>query len=59
MKRSEEIATAKSPPISDGEIVAVRVVAATITVNFQTRNKQTTTPKGRTRRTIPMMSSPR
>jgi integrase len=30
------------------------MVAKTITVNFQTRNKETTTPKGRTRRTIPM-----
>ncbi len=43
-----------------GEIKALRwredvdMVAKTITVNFQTRNKETTTPKGRTRRTIPM-----
>ncbi len=35
----------------------VDLVAKTITVNFQTRNKQTTTPKGRTRRTIPMTST--
>jgi integrase len=32
----------------------VDLVAATITVNQQTRRGQTTTPKGRTRRTIPM-----
>ncbi|MEJ7599237.1 MAG: tyrosine-type recombinase/integrase [Kofleriaceae bacterium] len=43
-----------------GEVKALRwredvdMVAKTITVNFQTRNKETTTPKGRTRRTIPM-----
>ena len=43
-----------------GEVKALRwredvdMIARTITVNFQTRNKQTTTPKGRTRRTIPM-----
>jgi integrase len=43
-----------------GEIKALRwredvdMVAKTITVNFQVRNKETTTPKGRTRRTIPM-----
>jgi len=43
-----------------GEIKALRwredvdMVAKTITINFQTRNKETTTPKGRTRRTIPM-----
>ncbi len=43
-----------------GEIKALRwredvdMVARTITVNFQTRNKETTTPKGRTRRTVPM-----
>lgn len=30
------------------------LVAATITVNQQTRRGQTTTPKGRTRRTVPM-----
>lgn len=39
-----------------GEVKALRwredvdMIAKTITVNFQTRNKQTTTPKGRTRR---------
>jgi len=39
-----------------GEVKALRwredvdMIARTITVNFQTRNKQTTTPKGRTRR---------
>jgi integrase len=43
-----------------GEVKALRwredvdMIARTITVNQQTRNKQTTTPKGRTRRTIPM-----
>ena len=43
-----------------GEVKALRwredvdMVAKTITVNFQTRNKETTTPKGRTRRTVPM-----
>jgi integrase len=46
-----------------GEVKALRwredvdMIAKTITVNFQTRNKQTTTPKGRTRRTIPMTST--
>jgi len=46
-----------------GEVKALRwredvdMIARTITVNFQTRNKQTTTPKGRTRRTIPMTTS--
>ncbi len=46
-----------------GEVKALRwredvdMIARTITVNFQTRNKQTTTPKGRTRRTIPMTST--
>ncbi|HUQ05325.1 MAG TPA: tyrosine-type recombinase/integrase [Kofleriaceae bacterium] len=46
-----------------GEVKALRwredvdMIAKTITVNQQTRNKQTTTPKGRTRRTIPMTSS--
>jgi integrase len=35
----------------------VDMIARTITVNQQTRNKQTTTPKGRTRRTIPMTSN--
>ena len=45
-----------------GEVKALRwredvdMIARTITVNQQTRNKQTTTPKGRTRRTIPMTS---
>jgi integrase len=43
-----------------GEVKALRwredvdMIARTITVNQQTRNKHTTTPKGRTRRTIPM-----
>jgi integrase len=43
-----------------GEVKALRwredvdLIARTITVNQQTRNKETTTPKGRTRRTIPM-----
>jgi len=46
-----------------GEVKALRwredvdMIAKTITVNQQTRNKQTTTPKGRTRRTIPMTST--
>jgi len=46
-----------------GEVKALRwredvdMTAKTITVNQQTRNKQTTTPKGRTRRTIPMTST--
>ena len=43
-----------------GEVKALRwredvdLIAKTITVNQQTRNKETTTPKGRTRRTIPL-----
>jgi integrase len=43
-----------------GEVKALRwredvdLVARTLTVNQQTRNNQTTTPKGRTRRAIPM-----
>jgi integrase len=43
-----------------GEIKALRwredvdLIARTVTVNFQTCNGETTTPKGRTRRTIPM-----
>jgi integrase len=43
-----------------GEVKALRwredvdLIARTITVNQQTRNQETTTPKGRTRRTIPM-----
>jgi integrase len=46
-----------------GEVKALRwredvdMVARTITVNQQTRNKFITTPKGRTRRTIPMTST--
>ncbi len=46
-----------------GEIKALRwredvdLIAKTITVNQQTRNEQTTTPKGRTRRTIPMTAT--
>lgn len=46
-----------------GEVKALRwredvdMIARTITVNQQTRNNQTTTPKGRTRRTIPMTST--
>jgi integrase len=46
-----------------GEVKALRwredvdMIAKTLTVNQQTRNKQTTTPKGRTRRTIPMTST--
>jgi integrase len=46
-----------------GEMKALRwredvdMVARTITVNHQTRNKQTTTPKGRTRRTVPMTTT--
>jgi len=45
-----------------GEVNALRwredvdMIAWTITVNQQMRNKQTTTPKGRTPRTIPMTS---
>jgi len=34
--------------------VCAATIARTITVNQQTRNKQTTTPEGRTRRTVPM-----
>jgi integrase len=43
-----------------GEMKALRwredvdMVAKTITINQQTRNGETTTPKGRTRRTVPM-----
>ena len=43
-----------------GEVKALRwredvdLIARTITVNQQTRNAETTSPKGRTRRTIPM-----
>lgn len=46
-----------------GEVKALRwredvdMVAKTITINLQTRNKQTTTPKGRTRRTVPMTTT--
>jgi len=46
-----------------GEVKALRwredvdIIAKTITVNQQTRNKEKTTPKGRTRRTIPMTST--
>jgi integrase len=46
-----------------GEVKALRwredvdMIARTITVNQQTRNGQTTTPKGRTRRTVPMTST--
>jgi len=46
-----------------GEVKALRwredvdMVARTITVNQQTRSKETTTPKGRTRRTIPMTTT--
>jgi integrase len=46
-----------------GEVKALRwredvdLIAKTITVNQQTRNGQTTTPKGRTRRTIPMTAT--
>jgi integrase len=46
-----------------GEIKALRwredvdMIARTITVNLQTRNGQTTTPKGRTRRTVPMTTT--
>ncbi len=36
------------------ELVPFDRIAKTITVNQQTRNGETTTPKGRTRRTIPM-----
>nr|HEX4318166.1 tyrosine-type recombinase/integrase [Kofleriaceae bacterium] len=46
-----------------GEVKALRwredvdMIAKTVTVNLQVRNKQTTTPKGRKRRTIPMTST--
>ena len=46
-----------------GEIKALRwredvdLIAGTLTVNFQTCNGATTTPKGRTRRTIPMTTT--
>jgi integrase len=46
-----------------GEVKALRwrehvdMIARTITVNQQTRNSETTTPKGRTRRTIPMSAT--
>jgi integrase len=46
-----------------GEVKALRwredvdMIAKTITVNQQTRSKETTTPKGRTRRTIPMTAT--
>jgi integrase len=46
-----------------GEVKALRwredvdLIARTLTVNQQTRNGQTTTPKGRTRRTIPMTAT--
>jgi integrase len=33
------------------------MIAKTITINQQTRNAETTTPKGRTRRTVPMTST--
>lgn len=35
----------------------VDLIAGTITVNKQTRGGQTTSPKGRTRRTIPMTAT--
>ncbi len=35
----------------------VDLIAKTITVNLQVRNKETTTPKGRKRRTIPMTAT--
>jgi len=46
-----------------GEVKALRwredvdMIARTLTVNLQTRNGETTTPKGRTRRTVPMTST--
>ena len=46
-----------------GEVKALRwredvdLIAKTITVNQQTCNGETTTPKGRTRRTIPMTAT--
>jgi integrase len=46
-----------------GEVKALRwredvdMIAKTITVNQQTRSKETTTPKGRTRRTVPMTAT--
>jgi integrase len=46
-----------------GEVKALRwredvdLIAKTLTVNFQTRNGETTTPKGRTRRTVPMTAT--
>ena len=46
-----------------GEVKALRwredvdMIAKTITINQQTRNAETTTPKGRTRRTVPMTAT--
>ncbi len=46
-----------------GEVKALRwredidLIAKTVTVNLQVRNKETTTPKGRKRRTIPMTAT--
>jgi len=46
-----------------GEVKALRwredvdLIAKTITINLQTRNSETTTPKGRTRRTVPMTTT--
>ncbi len=54
------VALAGEAGLRVGEVKALRwredvdLIARTITVNQQTRNAETTTPKGRTRRTIPM-----
>jgi len=57
------VALAGDAGLRVGEVKALRwredvdMIARTITVNQQTRNAETTTPKGRTRRTIPMSTT--
>jgi integrase len=57
------VALAGEAGLRVGEIKALRwredvdMIAKTITVSRQVRNKETTTPKGRTRRTIPMTTA--
>jgi len=57
------VALAGEAGLRVGEVKALRwredvdLIAKTLTVNQQTRNGETTTPKGRTRRTVPMTST--
>jgi integrase len=58
--QSAAVALAGEAGLRVGEVKALRwredvdLIARTLTVNQQTRNAETTTPKGRTRCTIPM-----